>query len=168
MPVRLGIIPGIQGEILTRIHHRTSALAPDSEAVAPGTIRLIRPDGHSLLILAVSLRPYGFSSFSYLNETRKAQLAALLKNAMSVFCRGDAEVMAQSGRDPEGNRIVILHAMSPDGLERPELVFREPVSCMEHLQPDGSWKELPFDKEEDAIRPDLSVKMLYPEVLRVR
>ncbi|MBE6374721.1 MAG: hypothetical protein E7055_21985 [Lentisphaerae bacterium] len=167
-PVRLGIVPGIQGEILTRIHHRTSALAPDSEVIAPGTIRLTRPDGHSLLILAVSLRPYGFSAFSYLNETRKAQLASLLKNTMSVYCKGDAEVMVQSGRDPEGNRIVILHALSPDGLERPELVFREPVGGMGHLQPDGSWKELPFEEEGDAVRPDLSVKMLYPEVLRLR
>ena len=87
---------------------------------------------------------------------------------MSVYCKGDAEVMVQSGRDPEGNRIVFLHALSPDGLERPELVFSEPVRGMEHLQPDGSWKELPFEKEGDAVRPDLNVKMLYPEILRLR
>ena len=36
MPVRLSIVPGIQGEILTWIHHKDSALSPSSKRLVPG------------------------------------------------------------------------------------------------------------------------------------
>ena len=167
-PVKLSINPGIEGEILTQISHKAATLSTTSETIAPGSIRVTRPDGHGLLAFAVSLTPYGFASFSYLNEFRKAQLAELLNGSIGACCKGDAEVMVQSGHDSEGNRIVILHAISPDGLEQPSLAFREPVIQVEQLMPDGSWKELAFERKDNCVQIDLCVKMLYPEVLRIR
>lgn len=166
-PVRLKISSGIRGEIQTWIHHKNAIVLPASEIIAPGSLRVTRPDGHALLVMAVSLARHGFASFAYLSETRKALFAEQFKEYMSVYCKGDAEVLVQSGRDAEDNRIAILHALSPDGLEQPCLVFREPVNGIEHLQPDGSWKEMHFEKDGDAIRLDLDVKMLYAEVLRI-
>ena len=168
-PVRLSIDPGIQGEILTWISHQTSRFSDDAAVVAPGSIRIIRPDGHSLFATAISLTPYttDFSISAFLNETRKAQFAELFKNHVSVYYKGDAEVMMQSGRDCDGNRIAIIHSMSPDELENPCLVFREDVDSIERLLPDGSWKQLSFAKDGKTVELDLSIKMLYPEILRV-
>ena len=167
-PVRLTVNPDVRGETLTWISHQTSRVSDDAAIVAPGSIRVTRPDGHSLFVTAVSLTPYGFAMFAFLNETRKAQFAELFKDYASVYYRGDAEVMMQSGRDCEGNRIAVIHSMSPDELENPCLVFRDEVRSIERLMPDGSWRSLSFDKDGKCIRPELSVKMLYPEVLRVR
>lgn len=167
-PVKLSINPGIQGEILTRISHRTSRVSNDAAVIAPGSIRVTRPDGHSLFITAVSLTPYGFEIFSFLNETRKAQFAEIFRNQVSVYYQGDAEVMVQSGRDAERNRIAIIHSMSPDELENPCLVFREGVKSIDRLMSDGSWKALFFSKKGNCVQLELNVKMLYPEVLRIR
>ena len=166
-PVRLSINPGSPGEVLTWISHRTSGFSRDSRIVAPGSILMKRPDGHSLFVTAISLGYFEPVMFAFLCETRKAQFAELFKNQVSVYYQGDAEVMMQSGRDKDGNRIVIIHSLSPDDLENPVLVFRDEVRSLERLMPDGSWNLLPFERNGRSIQPELSVKMLYPEVLRI-
>ena len=167
-PVLLRLRPGVRGEVLTWIHHVVSRVSTESTVVAPGSLRVTRPDGHTLLVFAASLTPYGMSLFAFLNETRKAQLAELFRSRVGVYYQGDAEVMMQSGRDAEGGRIAIIHNMAPDELEDPPLVFREPVHAIEQLLPDGTWREIAFRTKGAAVLPALSVKMLYPEVLRVR
>ncbi|MBR7138497.1 MAG: hypothetical protein IKD44_03030 [Lentisphaeria bacterium] len=169
-PVQLTILPGVRGEVLSWIYHKNSALSPDSESerLAPGSCRITRPDGPSTLVMAIRLLHYGTVSFAYLSESRKNWLAEVFKDHISVYCRGDAEVMVQSGKDSADNRIVILHAMSPDDLEQPSLVFREPVDSVERLMPDGSWQTLFFEREKEALRLNLKVRQLYPEVLRIR
>ena len=168
-PVKLSINPGIQGETLTWISHQTSRVSDDAKVIAPGSIRATRPDGHSLFVTAASLTPYRFEIFSsFLNETRKVQFAEIFQNLVSVYYQGDAEVMMQSGHDAEGNRIAVIHSLSPDELENPGLVFREEVKTIDRLMPDGSWNALGFSKKGRYIQLELCVRMLYPEVLRIR
>ena len=167
-PVRLTLDPGVSGEVLTWISHRTSDLTDDARRTAPGAIRLTRPDGHALFVMAASLRPFDFSAFSYLNETRKAQFAKYWSEKIPVYYDGDAEMMVRTGRDAAGNRIVVLSAVSPEGVSRPRLVFRDPVRELERLTPGGVWEKAAFTADGAAVTPELEVKVLFPEVLRVR
>ncbi|MBQ7207783.1 MAG: hypothetical protein IJS01_08305 [Lentisphaeria bacterium] len=167
-PVRLAPGDGVPGEILTWISHRTSDLTDDARRTAPGAIRLTRPDGHALFVMAASLRPFSFSAFSYLNETRKAQFAAYWSEKIPVYYDGDAEMMTQTGRDAAGRRIVVLSAVSPEGVVRPRLVFREPVRELERLTPGGVWEKVAFTADGPAVVPEIEVKLLFPEVLRIR
>ena len=58
--------------------------------------------------------------------------------------------------------------MSPEGVSRPRLVFREPVRELERLTPGGVWEKAAFTADGAAVTPELEVKVLFPEVLRVR
>lgn len=168
-PVRLAVNGNVEEKILSQFVHKASAISEEGRLVAPGSVMVRRPDGRMLFAMAASITRYNLTQpFSYLNETRKRQFAKVFGDRVGVYFRGDAEAMVQSGRDASGRRIVILHAMSADELERPALVFREKVETLERLMPDGSWETIPFAQKDGAVMPELTVKMLYPEVLRVK
>ncbi|MBQ9501068.1 MAG: hypothetical protein IJU70_02810 [Lentisphaeria bacterium] len=165
--VRLEMAPGIAGKVLTWISHRTSAVSDDSRIVAPGSVSLTRPDGKRLFVMAASLKDFDFTAFSYLNETRKAQFAQAWQERIAVYYDGDAELMIRTGISGNGRRIVILHAISAEGVDRPRLVFRETAESLERLSPDGIWRPLPFTREGVAVIPELEARPFFPEVLRV-
>jgi hypothetical protein len=165
--VRLEMNQKIAGRVLTWISHRTSAVSDDSRIVSPGSVSLTRPDGKKLFVMAASLKDFDFTAFSYLNETRKAQFAAEWNDKVAVYFDGDAELMIRTGVAGDGSRIVILHAISAEGVSRPRLVFRDPAASLERLCPDGVWRPLPFRREGNAVVPELEAKIFFAEVLRV-
>ena len=138
---------------LSMLRHRAWELAPDAEAVAPGTLLFDNAEGGRVLTVAFRLptpldRELGH--WHAYNETRKRRLAELLtllcdgdEAAWTGGARhlGDAPLLFRAGRAADGTRLWLAMPISLDPVDEIPLAIAGPAPArVERLFPDGSWR----------------------------
>ncbi len=113
---------------------------------------------------------YYTEGFSFLNATRKEQLARLLSQTgnLPVYYPGDAEIYIRAGYLPDKSLMATLFNLCFDPVEKPELVCEKDVREVLMLMPDGELKPCEFTKENGKIMPDITVETLMPVVLIIK
>ena len=106
-------------------------------------------------------------AFAFLNETRKKQMAALLKQTgnLPVYYPEDNEVYLRAADMPDGGLFVEVLDLGIDPLEEIPLVCEKEVNRVERLAADGSRRSCGFRKEKDQIFVDVRAEMLDPVIL---
>ncbi len=130
--------------------------------VAPGSVRFTNADGGRVVTFAG-----GIGGFSFLNESRKAQLLRLCNWLTPFPCwySGDAELYLKAGKTPEGKTVAAMLNLSFDPEEEIRLdgIVSRPGS-LEELQPDGTWKNVPFTWQDAQLKIPLP---LLPGMARI-
>lgn len=106
-------------------------------------------------------------AFSFLTESRKAQLVDLMKRTgqMPVYYPEDAEVYLRAAECTDGSLFVALFNIGMDALDEIPLTTARPVSRAEYLAPDGTRKPCSFRADGDTITLEMSAAALEPVIL---
>ena len=109
-------------------------------------------------------------AFSFLTESRKAQLVNLLRRAgqLPVYYPEDAEVYFRAAECTDGNLFCALFNLGLDALEEIPLTVDRPVSRVERLMPDGARADCPFHTDGDTLIISASAATLEPVILFLR
>jgi len=112
--------------------------------------------------------PFGLGApFSFLNESRKEQFVALLKqaNALPVYYPEDAEIYLRVADMPNDTLFCAVFNLGLDTLEEIPLICEKNVSKVEMLLPDGSRMVCPFRAENNRIVIETVAETLEPVIL---
>lgn len=112
--------------------------------------------------------PFGLGApFSFLNESRKEQFVALLKqaNALPVYYPEDAEIYLRVADMPNDTQFCAVFNLGLDTLEEIPLICEKNVSKVEMLLPDGSRMVCPFRAENNRIVIETVAETLEPVIL---
>ncbi|MBR2950377.1 MAG: hypothetical protein IKC46_10995 [Lachnospiraceae bacterium] len=106
-------------------------------------------------------------TFALLNETRKRQMASLLKESgnLPVYYPEDNEVYLRAADMPDGGLFVEVMTLGIDPLDEIVLCADREIKCVQRLMPDGSRKDCTYFKEAGGIRIEESAPMLEPVIL---
>lgn len=106
-------------------------------------------------------------AFSFLNESRKAQLVELLKRAdcLPVYYPEDAEVLLRAAQCEDGALFVALFNLGLDALEEIPLTVERPVERVERLGRDGRRQVCDFRADGETIRIATPAGTLEPVIL---
>ena len=108
-------------------------------------------------------------AFGFLNESRKAQLAQILKDldALPVYYPEDAEVLMKAARMKDGKLFCAVLNMSLDVLEGLPLAVDGNVAAVEMLNCNGEFKNVNFTRDGDRILLDMNVQVFDPAILMI-
>lgn len=109
--------------------------------------------------------------FSFLNETRKAQLISLMKRAgaLPVCVPGDDEVCLRAGYLRDGTLLTAVYELGVDPMETLPLYLEKQPQSMCIIRPDGSDEAVEFEKTgENLYSVKVRVECMYPVVLLIR
>ncbi len=106
-------------------------------------------------------------AFSFLSESRKAQLISLLARvgALPVWYPGDAEVYLRTGVTPEGERLVSFFNIGLDLIENITLCTEKPIVSAWYLTPDGRRAPAGFRFDGEKYVFDIPAATLLPVML---
>lgn len=109
-------------------------------------------------------------AFSFLCESRKAQLLALLqeKQPLPLYYTEDAEVYVKAGTCPDGSLLCAFFNIGLDHIEQIPLHLSAPVHSVETLCPDGSFTPCNFTARGSEITVHTPAPILMPVVLRLK
>jgi hypothetical protein len=129
-------------------------------------------DRHSVVFCGSPDAAFTYTEgFSFLNETRKAQLVSILQkaDALPVYMDGDDEVCLRAGYVKDGRLLVACFPLGTDPVETPCLYLKDKPLAISVLQPDGSEKAVAFEMVGDNLY-DLDCRMetLYPAIVLVQ
>lgn len=113
---------------------------------------------------------YYDGAFSFLNQTRKAQLIEILKrqNNLPVYYPEDGDLYMRAGYLDTGELMVYTANTSLDVIENLPLVFDKPVNSIERLTPDGQREKVEFTLDGMVARLDLDQGVYEPVILFVK
>lgn len=109
--------------------------------------------------------------FSFLNETRKAQLVSLLREAgaLPVYVTGDAEVCLRAGYLSDGALLLFVLPLSTDAADALTLSLSQAPTRIDRILPDGGEAPVEFTcVGEDEYSLAVRTETLYPIALLVR
>ena len=108
-------------------------------------------------------------AFSFLNESRKGQLIAILADldSLPVYYPDDAEVLMKAARMKDGRLLCALLDMSLDAIEELPLVIGRDVKDIKRITPCGEHESVPFTKDGDRYTLSLTVAPFDPLVIIV-
>ena len=108
--------------------------------------------------------------FSFLNETRKAQLVSLLREAgaLPVYAVGDAEICMRAGYLADGSLFVFALPLGVDPSDTLTLSLEKEPAKIVAISPDGEEVSVAFEKKAKGEY-ELFVRMevLYPVALKI-
>lgn len=114
---------------------------------------------------------YGIvEAFSFLNESRKAQLVAMLSRTgeLPVYYPNDEEVYLRAAGMEDGSLFAAVFNLGMDPIEEMELVVRREFSEVWRLLPDGSQESVPFRREADRVFLPIVCAPVDPLILRLK
>ncbi len=126
--------------------------------------------GFVCVFAGIAKVPYHFTTaFSFLNESRKKQLASLLKESgnLPVYYTEDAEVYLKAGIMPDGGLMVAVFNLGFDILDSIPLHFEKDVKSISMLTSCGSLKNIDFTKEDGIVNVKEKAYTLEPVILYV-
>jgi hypothetical protein len=139
-------------KVVSRLLNRPN-LGAEPVYEAPGSICFENGKGGRILVLAqkVPEQMPAYYAATFFSERYKAAMIRWLKFLEGqlpggVCYQGVGPVTCEVGTTGEGERIVVLNALDIDGDMAPELKFDKMPASIEHLQGDGSWKNVCFEK----------------------
>lgn len=108
-----------------------------------------------------------YEAFSFLTESRKAQLVRLLReaDALPVYYVGDDVVYLTAADMAEGGRLVALYSMGFDPIDEITLCVDKIPETVSVMTKDGTLAPLSFTVEGENIRIDKSVYLHDPVIL---
>ena len=109
--------------------------------------------------------------FSFLNESRKAQLVSLLQRAgaLPVYVPGDDEVCFRAGYLADGALLAAVFEMGVDPMEEIPLYLEKEPRSVSMILPDGSEQIVEFEKTgEDMYSVKARAENMYPVFLLIR
>lgn len=139
--------------------------------LCPGSVFFKNELGGNVITFAgTASTQFVYYEFTYLDESRKLQLARLLKETgnLPVYYTGDAEVYLKAARHEDGDLFVALFNIGFDALETIELDCEDAVNKVEMLLPDGTKKECKFEKHGSVIEVFEKALTLEPVILYLK
>ena len=111
---------------------------------------------------------YG-QAFSFLTESRKAQLVKLLSRTgnLPLYYKGDEEVYFKYAMGEDGCGYAFLFNIGTDPIEEIRLVSERKAAKILSLSPSGKWKEVDFTEKDGVLTLDLMAITLMPAALRL-
>ena len=111
-----------------------------------------------------------FEAFSYLNESRKAQLIELLKTSgdLPVYYPDDAEVYMKAARTTDGGLFVAFFNIGLDNLDNVTLVCDREVRGVSILTPSGEFVGADYTVDGDTVTVNTPAYILQPVILILR
>lgn len=111
-----------------------------------------------------------FEGFSFLNETRKLQIATLLREngLLPIYYSGDAEMIAHTGKIDDNKTLAVFTNLGYDILDELELDCNIGVNSIERMKPNGEFETVRFSKENEKLILDITVLPLDPIVLMIK
>lgn len=106
-------------------------------------------------------------AFGFLNETRKGQLARILRDLgqLPLYYPDDAEVYLRAARTADGKLLCAVLDMSLDPIDSLPLVSSQPIRRVQRLTPNGSYEEVPFSRKGDRVELSLTAHPFDPVIL---
>lgn len=154
------------------VSHSTVYHVPDGktrEPLFPGVVSYKNELGG--LIVTFSGTPkaaFNFQeAFSFLNESRKAQMTDLLKTCgeLPVWYTGDAEVYMRCADLPDDSYMAAVFNIGLDPLDDLPLACDRPVKRVQRLMPDGSRADVTFTADGERLNVNVPAGILDPVVL---
>jgi hypothetical protein len=107
------------------------------------------------------------TAFSFLNESRKAQLATILKETgnLPIYYAGDAEVYMKAAKLPNGKRFCAVFNIGLDMLDEIPFITEEKVNGVQILQKGGSFTAVDFEKTKEGVVVKTPACTLLPVIL---
>ncbi len=142
-----------------------------AKLLAPAVTLLPREEGITVVFCGSPNAEFLYTEgFSYLNETRKAQLVSILQkaDALPVYWHGDDEMCLRAGYIADGRLLVACFLLGIDPVEIPCLYLQTPPKSITALQPDGSERSVAFHALGDNLYTlDCRIETLYPCILLI-
>lgn len=107
-------------------------------------------------------------AFSFLNESRKAQLVSLLKQAgaLPVYCESDNELCLRAGYLKDGSLLTSLINLGYDPEEKIVYYLEKAPTSAKRLECDGSYTDVPVRALGDGLYElDAKAEPMYPTVI---
>jgi len=141
--------------------------------LAPAVTKHVRDDGRLGVVFAGSPHaPFSYGEgFAFLNETRKAQLVSLLREAgaLPVYAMGDAEICLRAGYLVSGELLCAVFELGIDPEEQLYLNLEKDPESIKIMLPDGSDTDVKFEAiGGGAYRIDVKVEPMYPIILIIK
>lgn len=141
--------------------------------LAPAVTSFEREGGRLSVIFCGSpnTEPTYTEGYSFLNESRKAQLVELLKEAgaLDAYVADDSEISMRGGYLKNGEMVLCLIPLGIDPADSLELCIKEKPEKIELMQKDGSRRPLSFvPMGNDRYSVDVRVEAMYPIILFIK
>ena len=110
-------------------------------------------------------------AFSFLNESRKAQLVSCLKEAgaLPIYCESDNELCLRSGYTEDGHLLAMVLNLGFDPEESLTLYLEKTPESIRLLLPDGSYKSIEARPLGDSLYElPVTAEPMYPVVLLIK
>ncbi len=142
------------------------------EPLFPGVTSFVNPLGGTTFVFSGTPKTnYNLvEAFSFLTESRKAQLIDLLRRVgqLPVYYPEDAEVYFRAALCEDGSLFCALFNIGMDALEEIPLTVDRPVASVEQLMPDGSRAACEFASDGRTITVKTPAFPLDPVILFLR
>ena len=114
--------------------------------------------------------PFHYSHFSFLNQSRKAEMVKLLKltENLPIYYYGDEEVYLRYAKGEDGYSYAVLVNIGLDPIREITLAYENDPTAVEVLTPDGEFEAVSFGKEGDILKVKEPLVTTYPVVIRFR
>lgn len=157
-------------EVLSHNYLRADGYA---KLLAPAVTLLERENGR--LTVVFSGTPNAnfnyMEGFAFLNETRKAQLIALLRRAgaLPVYLDGDDEVCLRAGYLSDGTLLAALFELGIDPIDSPRIFLEKKPERISLMLPNGDLAPVEFSEDESGIYSlNIRIEPLYPSILMIK
>ena len=109
------------------------------------------------------------TAFSYLNYSRKLQLADLIRKSgrLPVYFPGDEEVYFRCANMDNGDIFAAMFNIGLDKIENVELCIEKDISKISMLNPDGEWIDVEFKKQDNKYILSVDCEILIPLILKL-
>ena len=103
-------------------------------------------------------------AFSFLNESRKAQLVSLLRELgnLPVYYEGDEEVYLRAAKTACGSLFVCLFNIGTDPIDEITLSVEKAYTGVDVLTPDGKWQSADFTQDGEHLTVRVPAVTLAP------
>lgn len=130
----------------SQLIHQPFGGSANHETLGPGAVTYENIHGGRVAIFAGTPGEPGYNGFSFLNETRKKQLVAMLeyvcKGRLDFYYPGDAEIFLKYGKLDNHTYFLSLLNLGLDELEEIPLNSGHKLNSVELLEPTGSWRNV--------------------------
>lgn len=113
---------------------------------------------------------YGIGApFSYLNESRKAQLVQILKASgnLPIYCEGDEQVYVKYAVTEKGDGWCMLLNTGFDVMDEIRICTAKPIRTVKILDSNGNYNDCNFEKTEGGVIIKEQLSVLTPMVATI-
>lgn len=154
-------------QILSTVYH---VAENNKKPLFPGVVSYKNELGGTVTVFAGSPNTnyHYLTAFSFLNESRKLQLAGLFAESgnLPVYYTEDAEVYIKAGYLEDGDLLIAVFNLGLDVLEDIPLNFESIPTVIESLKEDGEFEKCIFSADKQIVRVKKRCTTLEPIILK--